>query len=296
MKKIFVTGSNGQLGSEIKKTAAQYPDFEFIFTDIEELDITKDDDVRHFFHENGPFDYIVNCAAYTQVDKAETEIEKAFMVNEKAVKNLVLMAAATNTKMIHISTDYVFDGNKNTPYTENDDVNPVSVYGRSKLGGEKALIHSSVKHIIIRTSWLYSAYGHNFVKTITRLSAEKSELKVVFDQAGSPTYAADLARVILRIIGISDNQPEKFVQGIYHYANQGVCSWYDLAVEIVTATGHKCKVIPIGSSEYPSPVKRPSYSVFNTHKIKTTFDIEIPHWRQSLKICLHELVNPTQLN
>lgn len=283
MIKILVTGSNGQLGSELKKLSINFPNLTFHFADIEELDITNINSINLHF-ENNCYDFIINCAAYTAVDKAETEPDKALLINSEAVKHLSEIALQYKIKLIHISTDYVFDGTSYLPYTEDVRVCPVSQYGFTKLEGEKQIEKSGCEAIIIRTSWLYSSFGNNFVKTILKYSKEKPELKVVFDQIGTPTYAEDLASAILQII-ISN----KFEIGIYHFSNEGVCSWYDFALEIVNAKNINCKINPILTSEYPTPAKRPHYSVLNKNKIKSTFNIEILHWKDGLQRCLKEL-------
>lgn len=289
MIRILVTGSNGQLGSELRDISCNFEGMDFVFVDLDNLDISDFNAVSDFFKSQPRFDFIVNAAAYTQVDKAENEPEKAKQVNSNAVGFLAEQARKSRTCFIHISTDYVFDGTKNTPYTENDFVNPVSVYGQSKIEGEMQLINSGATFYIIRTSWLYSSYGSNFVKTILRHAKEKDSLKVVFDQVGTPTYAADLAAAILSVIQQVVNNQFVVVSGVYHFSNEGVCSWYDFATELVHALALKTKIVPILSKEYPTPVKRPAYSVLDKQKLKLDFGIEIPHWRQSLKKCLLKL-------
>lgn len=282
--KILVTGSNGQLGNEIKVLSTLYPNFEFLFHDVDSLDITNKEQLKTFFEQQQP-QWLVNCAAYTAVDKAESDYDIALLINGKAVENLAEAALISKAKIIHISTDYVFDGTANLPYKEEDSINPVSAYGKSKLAGEKAL-KGNKNAVIIRTSWLYSAFGNNFVKTMIRLGKEKDQINVVFDQIGTPTYALDLARAILDIIAQED---KNFTPGIYHYSNEGVCSWYDFAQEIMSHKGLSCKVNPVESSEFPSPTKRPAFSVLNKKKIKTTFGISIPYWKDSLMHCLTRL-------
>jgi len=284
MINILVTGANGQLGSEIKKLYNQgLKDFShplnFIFTDVDTLDLTNYIFLKKFFEDHS-FDYIINCAAYTQVDQAEKELEKALLVNATSIKYIIDAIPDKSTKLIHISTDYVFDGNNHIPYTEEMKPNPQSVYGKSKLEGEKIAL-SYPNSMVIRTSWLYSSFGNNFAKTIHRLCKEREELNVVFDQVGTPTYAADLATAILNIVqqSITDNL---FVPGIYHYSNEGVCSWYDFAKEIARKAYSQCQINPIESKDYPTPVKRPFYSVLNKSKIKNTYNLKIPHWRESL--------------
>jgi len=284
MINILVTGAKGQLGNELQKLSVNYNCFLFYFTDIDTLDITNPDDLSKFFTDNN-IDYIVNCAAYTAVDKAESEAGTAHLINCDAVKNLVREALKHNSKLIHISTDYVFDGNACQPYTEDMKTNPQSVYGTTKLEGEREAL-SYANAIVIRTSWLYSTFGNNFVKTMLRIGRERDELRVIFDQVGTPTYAEDLAEAILKIINFTEKK--KLISGIYHFSNEGVCSWYDFAWEIINFSNINCKVIPIESSQYPSITKRPFYSVLNKNKVKTIFDLEIPNWKSSLYKCLAE--------
>jgi dTDP-4-dehydrorhamnose reductase len=279
-KKIIVTGANGQLGSEIRSIAESY-DYTFVFIDIGELDLTISKDVLYFLNEQKP-DIIINCAAYTAVDKAEEESLLAFKLNADVPEMLAEYSNLTGCRIIHISTDYVFSGESFRPLSEIDQTNPKSIYGKSKLKGEEAL-KSSDSSIIIRTSWLYSSFGNNFVKSMIRLFQEKEELKIVYDQLGSPTYAADLASAILNII---DQQKSKFVPDIYHYSNEGVASWYDFAHEIREITGAKCKLTPIESKDYPLPAPRPWYSILSKEKIKQEFKLEIPHWKSSLRKCI----------
>ena len=284
MINILVTGANGQLGSELKSifkkgTLKFNKPVNFIFTDIDTLDISNSVILNKFFQDNS-FDYVINCAAYTNVDLAEKEKEKAYDVNATCVKNIVESIKGQNTRFIHISTDYVFDGNSHIPYTENMQTNPQSVYGSSKLDGEKYAL-ASKNAIVIRTSWLYSNFGKNFAKSIHKLCKEKESLNVVFDQVGTPTYAYDLANAILQIVkqSIAENT---FSPGIYHFSNEGVCSWYDFAKIIANKAYSKCNINPIESKDYPTPVKRPFYSVLNKNKIKSTYNIKIPHWQDSL--------------
>jgi dTDP-4-dehydrorhamnose reductase len=284
MAVILVTGASGQLGNELKVTSKNYFGYEYIFTDVAELDITDSDKVREFIKINGP-DWIINCAAYNLVDKAESEYEKSMKVNTTGVLNLADSIKGSETRLIHLSTDYVFDGRSNVPYNEYSPANPLSQYGRTKLAGEKnALIHHGT--MILRTSWLYSSFGNNFLKTILANGTTKESLKVVFDQTGTPTYASDLANTIMYIISRVIRNQIAFNAGIYHYSNEGVCTWYDFAYEIAREAGLKCKVIPVLSKEYPSPAKRPPYSVLDKSKIKENYEIEIPHWRTSMKKCL----------
>ncbi len=282
MANILITGANGQLGSEIRKISEQYPELKFSFTDVAELDITSAEKVADFLSEFKP-EFLVNCAAYTAVDKAETDESTATLLNATAVGILAEQSAKIGCKMIHISTDYVFNGNGPRPYKEDNLVDPQSAYGQTKLDGEILCLQSNPESLIIRTSWLYSAFGNNFVKTMLRLGNERTELGIVADQIGSPTNAADLASAILTIISSVLNQTKSFIPGIYHYSNEGVASWYDFTKAIFDIVGINCLVKPISSEDYPSPVKRPAYSVMDKSKIKTTFGLQIPHWRDSLK-------------
>jgi dTDP-4-dehydrorhamnose reductase len=285
MVQILVTGSNGQLGSEIRTLATQHPQWKFTFTDVDELDITNLQSLENFCKDQ-TFNYIINCAAFTAVDKAESEQELAYKINCTAVKNLVNIAAKFKATLVHISTDYVFDGTSVIPYQENQVTNPKSVYGHTKVAGEQEALKYE-KSVIIRTAWLYSTFGNNFMKTMIRLGKEKPELRVVFDQIGSPTYAGDLAFAILEILDFTEKQGIK--PGIYHFSNEGVCSWYDFAWEILQFVKSKCKVLPIESKDYPAPASRPAYSVFNKTKIKQTFQIEVPYWKTSLYRCLEKM-------
>jgi dTDP-4-dehydrorhamnose reductase len=287
MAVILITGAKGQLGNELKVVSQKYFGYDFVFTDIDVLDITDPGKTTSFIHKVKP-DWIINCAAYNQVDKAESDYQNALLVNGIAVKNIADALKDSTCRFIHISTDYVFDGNSNVPYTDSSIPNPVSAYGRSKLEGEKAAL-THYGSMVIRTSWLYSAFGNNFVKTIIRLANEKESVRVVSDQTGSPTYALDLADAIMQIVsGVIRNQLA-FNSGIYNYSNEGVCSWYDFALAIIDETGLKCEVIPISTGEYPVAAKRPSYSVMNKSKIKENYNLTIPHWRLSLKRCIKDL-------
>ncbi|MBN2666084.1 MAG: dTDP-4-dehydrorhamnose reductase [Bacteroidales bacterium] len=284
MAVILVTGASGQLGSEIKAASRNYSGYEFIFTDADNLDITDTEAFNDFVVKNQPA-WIINCAAYNFVDKAETDSENAFRINATAVKNLAESISGTETRLIHVSTDYVFDGSSNTPYNENSAVNPQSAYGKSKLEGERyALMHNGT--MVIRTSWLYSSFGNNFMKTMLSLGREKESINVVFDQVGTPTYAADLAEAILFIVSRVIRNQIAFAAGTYHYSNEGVCSWYDFATEIFLEAGLKCKVNPILSKDFSSTVKRPFYSVLDKSKIKEDYELEIHHWRKSLLRCM----------
>jgi dTDP-4-dehydrorhamnose reductase len=287
--RILVTGDRGQLGSEIKELAPEFPFLDFIYTNSSILDITSGTDVDAFFGENKP-DIVVNCTAYTAVDQAEEDTLHAGLLNRDAVRNLSLACKNYGAFLIHISTDYVFDGSKTSPYKEDDPVNPASIYGVTKMEGEGEILISGVKSIIIRTSWLYSSFGNNFVKSMIRLGREKEELRIVSDQIGTPTYGADLAQIILSVAASTANDKDAFIPGIYHYSNEGVASWYDFTLAIFEYYGIKnCSVKPIRTIDYPTPAKRPAYSVLNKSKIKSTFNIEIPHWRESLKKCIEKL-------
>lgn len=287
---ILVTGSNGQLGNEMRIVSKGSSD-RYIFTDVEELDITNYDAVSKCVKEND-IKVIVNCAAYTNVDKAEDDEITAELLNAQAVEYMAKVCKDNDATLIHISTDYVFGGNDgNTPRTENEAVNPTGAYGRTKLHGEQAIEKVGCKHIIIRTAWLYSEFGNNFVKTMRRLTAERDSLKVVFDQVGTPTYALDLAKVIMLFIEKlkTPNIKLQTPNSIYNFSNEGVISWYDFAKEICELSGNVCDILPCHSDEFPSKVKRPSYSVLDKTKIKKTLNISIPYWKDSLKICVSKL-------
>ena len=285
-KKILVTGANGQLGMEMRILGAVAPN-EYIFTDIDELDITDSDAVAAFVEQNG-IQIIVNCAAYTNVDRAEEDEPTAERINAEAVRNLAEAMKKVDGTLFHISTDYVFGGEGNTPRTEDMPLDPLGAYGRTKLHGEQAIAEVGCKAIIIRTAWLYSEFGKNFLLTMLRLTKEKPAINVVFDQVGTPTYAGDLALTIFSII---EGDMYAGNEGVYHFSNEGVCSWYDFAQEIATAMGHReCKISPCHSDEFPSKVKRPAYSVLDKSKIKRTFGVEIPHWRESMYYCLKRIV------
>lgn len=282
---ILVTGANGQLGCEMRRLGAVSPN-NYIFTDVAELDITNADAVM-YVAKHYSIDAIVNCAAYTNVDKAEIDEATAELINATAVGNLARAMKEVDGTLFHISTDYVFGSEGNMPRTEEMPLDPLGVYGRTKLHGEQAIAESGCKALIFRTAWLYSEFGNNFLKTMLRLTAEREQLNVVFDQVGTPTYAGDLALAIFSIIeaGVYEGN-----EGIYHFSNEGVCSWYDFAVEIAAAAGHTgCRINPCHSSEFPSPVTRPPYSVLDKTKIKNTFDIDIPHWRESMEYCIKRI-------
>ena len=285
---ILVTGSNGQLGSEIKNLAANYASFSFFFMDLPELDICDSDQLEVFFTENN-INAVINCAAYTAVDKAEQDSDIAKKVNATGVLNLVSALETVKGKLIHVSTDYVFDGNHFLPYTEKDKVSPIGVYGETKRAGELAVLNNAIDAIVIRTSWLYSSYGNNFVKTMLRLGNEKEELGVIFDQVGTPTFARDLAKTCLEILSGSTSANINKNGNLYHYSNEGVASWYDFAISIMELGEVNCKVNPIQTKDYPTLAKRPQYSVLNKSKIKTDFKIEIPYWRDSLKDCIAKI-------
>ena len=285
---ILVTGSNGQLGSEIKDIAANYKNFNFFFSDLPVLDICNSHQLDVFFTEN-KINTVINCAAYTAVDKAEDDEINAKKVNSEGVLNLVNAVEKVNGKLIHISTDYVFDGNSFLPYKELDKVSPIGIYGNTKRSGELAVINSNIDGIVIRTSWLYSAYGANFVKTMLRLGNERDELGVIFDQVGTPTNASDLAKTCLDILSYNSESKINSKGDIYHFSNEGVASWYDFALAIMKLGNADCKVKPIETKDYPTPAKRPHFSVLNKSKIKKDFEIEIPFWRDSLAVCISKL-------
>ena len=287
MKNILITGANGQLGSELCNLFEDYPQFLFFPTDVDSLDLTDKQAISHFMAQHD-IHYIVNCAAYTAVDKAEDDVDWCYQINRDAVKNLA-EAACGKARIIHISTDYVFDGKGNQPYSENDFTSPQSVYGKSKREGEMILLQTCPESIIIRTAWLYSIYGNNFVKTMIRLGKERSELNVVADQTGTPTYAADLAQAILSIIIYVEKQ-NHVPKGIYHYTNEGVTSWFEFTKTIHQLAGiTTCKVHPITTAQYPTQAARPMYSVLDKTKIKETFGISISSWEESLGRCIQLL-------
>jgi dTDP-4-dehydrorhamnose reductase len=284
MKNILITGSRGQLGSELQKLAGSY-EGNFFFTDRDSLDITNKEEIEAFVKDNS-VDTIINAAAYTAVDKAEEDADNADRVNHLATQYLAEIAKDNNIKLIHVSTDYVFDGKNYKPYNEDDNTNPNGVYGATKLAGEKAMQEINPENsIIIRTSWVYSSFGANFVKTMLRLGKERDTLGVIFDQVGTPTYARDLAKTILEILPSIKNEKVE----TYHYSNEGVCSWYDFSKTIFELSGIECDVKPIETSEYPTPAARPHYSLLNKAKIKKEFNITIPYWKDSLDECLRTM-------
>ena len=288
--RVLITGSNGQLGSEIKELAANYKKLDFVFKDLPELDICNFEALQAFIINNN-INAVINCAAYTAVDKAEEDAEIAERVNSIGVANLVNALEKVNGKLIHISTDYVFDGDHFLPYKETDPVSPIGVYGETKRAGELAVINSDIDSIVIRTSWLYSSYGNNFVKTMLRLGNEKENLGVIFDQVGTPTYARDLAKTCLEILTAVNPAKISNNGNLYHYSNEGVSSWYDFAISIMELGEVNCKVKPIQTKDYPTLAKRPQYSLLNKSKIKTDFKIDIPYWRDSLKDCIEKIKN-----
>ncbi len=285
-KTILVTGSTGQLGQSLKAIARDYPNCEVVFADRQQLDLSETHSIKDFFQQNS-FDIIINCAAHTAVDKAETEVELANKINHLAVQQLANIAKQYDSKLIHISTDYVFNGKQCRPYIEADDVEPQGVYGRTKLSGEQAIQNGlKTNAIIIRTSWVYSEYGNNFVKTMLKLGKARDEINVIFDQVGTPTYAKDLAQAIMSIVQSDHFNQVSFKTDIVHFSNEGVCSWYDFSKAIFELNGIHCDVFPIETKDYPTPAKRPYYSVLNKAKIKQTYNLNIPYWKDSLRQCL----------
>lgn len=282
-KKYLVTGANGQLGKELRELACDHPDVEFFFQSREDLPLENFEMIRTVFGVIKP-DVFINCGAYTNVDKAETEKELAFVVNGEAVGVIAALCAEANARLIHISTDYVFDGEGQQPYKETDYTSPVNTYGASKLLGEEHAFQLDPEAIVIRTSWVYSSFGKNFVKTMLKLMKERTEINVVNDQLGSPTYAADLACAILKIAK-ADNAEG----GIYHFSNEGDISWFDFAVAIAAFSGPSCQVQPIPTAQFPTPAKRPAYSVMDKSRIKERFGLELKPWKQSLRQCLEKI-------
>jgi len=290
MPNILVTGSKGQLGQELRFLSTQFPQFDFTYVDIEELDITNAEAVRSFFAAK-PYHYLISCAAYTAVDQAESNAHIAQKVNVAGPRNLALACREHGATMLHLSTDYVYHNQQNTPFKEEDETCPQSVYAQTKLEGDQVVLQELEHAAIIRTSWVYSTFGHNFVKTMIRLGTERKQLGIVFDQIGTPTYARDLAQALLQIIVSLENGEvaKDQLHGIYHYSNEGVCSWYDFALAIFELEEITCNTLPIETSAYPTPAKRPPFSVLNKAKIKNVFGLEIPHWRDALKRMLAEL-------
>lgn len=288
---ILVTGANGQLGQCFRQLAAEYPQMQFLFAGSAELDISNRAAVKRFFQQY-PVRWCINCAAYTAVDKAESEPEQARRINVTGVKNLARACAEQGTPLIHFSTDYVYHGKQNEPFREEDPVSPKGVYARTKLAGEKAARNAHPFGLmVIRTSWVYSPFGNNFVKTMLRLGSERDFLSVVFDQIGTPTYAPDLAATVLQLIEKTHltQIPVEHLTGIWHYSNEGVASWYDFAQAVFDIRGLPCRLFPIETKDYPTPAERPPFSVLNKAKIKTRLGVSIPHWRESLVRCLQEL-------
>lgn len=284
LKKVIVSGASGQLGLEIQELSSNYKNLDFHFFDSTSWDITDKQKTQSIFKEYKP-DFFINCAAYTAVDKAESEIDKCFEINANALQHIAENCNLHNTHIIHISTDFVFDGNNHIPYEEHDQTNPISVYGKSKLEGENILSNTSNSFNIIRTSWVYSKYGSNFVKTMLRLAQERNELNIVIDQIGSPTYAKDLALFILeKIQALKDKNKE-----IYHFSNQGVASWFDFAYEIFRIKNISIKLNPINSDQFPTPSSRPKYSLMNKNKLNSDFGTIVEHWKESLLKCLQTL-------
>lgn len=283
--KILVTGANGQLGNELQNLLEKDFPEQALYSDISDLDLTDEKAVQAYVTKN-EITHIINCAAYTAVDKAEEDKLQCAAVNVDAVKNIAKAADANGIKVVHISTDYVFDGTAHRPYRESDKVNPISQYGTTKRKGETALLALAPESIIIRTAWLYSPYGHNFVKKILSLADEGKILKIVSDQIGTPTYAADLAKAIVKIL-----QSHQWVEGIYHFSNEGACSWYDFAKAIIRLSGKNTTVIPIPTEDYPTPATRPYYSILDKSRIKATYGVSIPHWEESLADCIKRINN-----
>lgn len=280
---ILITGANGQLATELKVLSSDFPQYQFLFTTKEELPIENTESLKSFFQKN-KIDYCINCAAYTAVDKAETEKEKAFLINADAVGELAKVCYDHQTKLIHISTDYVYDGTVHQPLKEENPTGPINAYGASKLKGEELALQKNPSTLVIRTSWVYSSFGNNFVKTMIRLFKEKNEINVINDQYGSPTYAADLAQIIMKFIDRIE-QGEEF-SGVVNFSNSGVTTWYEFAAIIKSLVNNNCKINPIPTSSYPTPAKRPLYSVLDTSKIKELLQIEIPSWEESLEKCV----------
>jgi len=288
--KILVTGGNGQLGKELREFSSLHTGLDFVFLSREDLPIEQFELVRNYFNTLKPA-YCINCAAYTAVDKAESEEDLAFLVNGEAVGVLAAVCKEHNTKFVHVSTDYVFNGEATYPYTENFPTDPINVYGASKLEGEKQAMELNPDSLIIRTSWLYSSFGKNFVKTMMKLMNEKDEIKVINDQLGSPTNAEDLAETIFNVIGFCHLQIYNWKPGIYNFSNQGIISWYDFAKAIKEIINSPCSIKPISTAEYPTPAKRPAYSVLDKTKIQETYGVQLKDWKKSLAICIEKIEN-----
>jgi len=289
--KILATGKSGQLGRSLQKFISNFDHHEFTLTGREELDLSSSESISKYFDTHSHFDVIINCAAYTAVDRAEKEADLADEINHLAVKQLAEFANSQNAKLIHISTDYVFDGYKNSSYLENDSTNPINVYGRTKLLGEEAVLEAMPNNaLIIRTSWGYSEFGNNFVQTMLELARERGEINVVSDQIGSPTYASDLAKALLNIISNDNFNKKTFPTEIFHFSNMGETSWSDFAKEIFKLANLNYKVTPISSEQYPTPAIRPKNSILSKEKIKNHFKLQIPSWKQSLKECLNQII------
>jgi dTDP-4-dehydrorhamnose reductase len=284
MKRILITGANGQLGQSIAEMSKNHKQIECFFVTRNELDITNEDLVNHYFDDKS-FDFVINCAAYTAVDKAEDDQENAFLVNAKATEFLAKISNVKNIPFIHVSTDYVFDGTESVPRLETDQTNPIGVYGQTKLDGENLALANNPKTIILRTAWVYSRFGNNFVKTMLRLFNDKDSISVVADQIGSPTNAIDLANAILEIVS-----KDELVYGIYNYSNEGECSWFEFAQKIKEFSGSSIEINPVPTSAYPTKAKRPAYSLLDKSKIKEVYQLEIPTWEDSLKEELKHLI------
>lgn len=282
---VLVTGANGQVGQELRVLAALYPTFEFVFTSHDTMPVNDEAAVQKVFAAHKPV-YCINCAAYTAVDKAESEQEMAYQVNAEGTRILAAACKANNTRFIHISTDYVFNGQSPAPYTEDAATDPVNTYGATKLKGEQLCLQYNPEAIIIRTAWVYSSFGKNFVKTMMKLMQDRPAINVVSDQVGAPTYAADLAKCMMHIVAGDHAKTVNWVAGIYHYSNQGRISWHEFAVAIKELTGSACTVNPIPSEQYPTPAKRPAFSLLDTNKIRNTFRCTIPEWKDSLRECI----------
>jgi len=289
MPTILVTGSKGQLGSELQELAAQYPQHHFLFADVDTLDIC-DEQAIHAFFKKHQIEYCINCAAYTAVDKAESNLKTAFAVNVTGAKYLAMACAVRKAVFLHLSTDYVYHNSQNTPFKEEDPVNPQGVYARTKLDGERAAQQINPLTVVVRTSWVYSSFGNNFVKTMLRLGAERDALSVVYDQIGTPTYARDLAIGLLQMINVIQGaESKKALCGIYHFSNEGVTSWYDFAHAIFEEAKLSCQLTAIESKDYPTPAKRPHFSLLHKGKIKTVFEVKVRNWREALRDCLSRL-------